>query len=98
MNGANQDVRWHQRFNNFNKAFNQLEIFIQQGSLNKLEEQGLIKVFEYTYELSWKTLQDLLKEKGYRDITGPKPVIEQSFRDDMFQTVKHGCGCTKAGI
>jgi len=34
-----------------------------------MEEQGLIKSFEYTYELAWKTLQDLLKEKGYIDIS-----------------------------
>jgi nucleotidyltransferase substrate binding protein (TIGR01987 family) len=75
------DIRWRQRFINFNKAFVQLERFIARGELNDFEEQGLIKAFEYTYELSWKTLQDLLKEKGYRDIVGPKPVIQQSFQD-----------------
>jgi nucleotidyltransferase substrate binding protein (TIGR01987 family) len=26
-------------------------------------------------------LQDILKEKGYIDIVGPRPVIEQSFQD-----------------
>ena len=26
-------------------------------------------------------MQDLLKEKGYPDIVGPRPVIEQSFAD-----------------
>ena len=76
-----EDMRWKQRFSNFNKAFNQLEKFMSHGQLNEMEEQGLIKAFEYTYELSWKTLQDLLKEKGYNDIVGPKPVIEQSFQD-----------------
>lgn len=81
MSSDNQDIRWQQRFNNFNKAFSQLEKFISQNILNELEEQGLIKSFEYTYELSWKTLQDLLKDKGYTDIIGPKPVIEQSFQD-----------------
>jgi len=75
------DIRWQQRFINFNKAFSQLERFMQEKSLNEMEEQGLIKAFEYTYELSWKTLQDLLKEKGYTDVVGPKPVIEQSFQD-----------------
>lgn len=77
----NKDIRWQQRFINFNKAFNQLEKFIQVEILNEMEEQGLIKSFEYTYELAWKTLQDLLKEKGYIDINGPKPVIQQSFQD-----------------
>ena len=52
---------------------------MQEEELNEMEEQGLIKAFEYTYELSWKTLQDLLKDKGYTDIIGPKSVIEQSF-------------------
>ena len=77
----NKDIRWQQRFVNFNKAFAQLERFISKEDLNEMEEQGLIKAFEYTYELSWKTLQDLLKEKGYLDILGPRPVIEQSFQD-----------------
>ena len=78
---SNQDIRWQQRFINFNKAFAQLERFISKEDLNEMEEQGLIKAFEYTYELSWKTLQDLLKERGYQDIVGPRPVIEQSFQD-----------------
>jgi len=77
----NEDIRWKQRFVNFSKAFNQLERFVEVEDLNEMETQGLIKAFEYTYELSWKTLQDLLKEKGYKDIIGPRPVIEQSFQD-----------------
>lgn len=81
MTTLNSDIRWQQRFINFNKAFSQLERFMQEETLNEKEEQGLIKAFEYTYELSWKTLQDLLKEKGYTDVVGPKPVVEQSFQD-----------------
>ncbi len=85
----NNDIRWHQRFVNFNKALNQLEKFIDKDDLNELEEQGIIKAFEYTYELGWKTLQDLLKEKGYENIVGPKPVIDQSFQDGY---IKNGKG------
>ena len=81
MNKKDKDIRWQQRFSNFNKAFSQLERFIAKKKLNEMEEQGLIKAFEYTYELSWKTLQDLLKDKGYSNIAGPRPVIEQSFQD-----------------
>lgn len=81
MQENNKDIRWVQRLINFNKAFSQLERFVAKDDLNEMEEQGLIKAFEYTYELSWKTLQDLLKEKGYIDVLGPKPVIEKSFQD-----------------
>jgi nucleotidyltransferase substrate binding protein (TIGR01987 family) len=76
-----KDIRWHQRFMNFKKAFSQLERFISKEELNEMEEQGLIKAFEYTFELGWKTTQDLLKDKGYLDVLGPKPVIEQGLQD-----------------
>jgi nucleotidyltransferase substrate binding protein (TIGR01987 family) len=79
------DIRWKQRFSNFNKAYLQLERFIKEKDLNEMERQGLIKAFEYTYELAWKTLQDLLAEKGYSGIVGPKPVIEQSFQDGYIE-------------
>jgi nucleotidyltransferase substrate binding protein (TIGR01987 family) len=81
MDNNSLDIRWHQRFNSFTMAFDQLERFVAKKDLNEMEEQGLIKAFEYTYELSWKTLQDLLKAKGYSDILGPRPVIEQCFQD-----------------
>ena len=85
MKNYDTEIRWQQRLSNFNKAFVQLRRFVGHKELNEMEEQGLIKAFEYTYELSWKTLQDLLKEKGYRDIIGPEPVIEQGFQDGYIE-------------
>jgi nucleotidyltransferase substrate binding protein (TIGR01987 family) len=84
-----KDIRWIQRFNNYQKAFNQLERFVAVEQLNEMENQGLIKAFEYTYELSWKTLQDLLSYKGYANIIGPRPVIEQSFQDGYISNGEH---------
>ena len=80
MGDQSKDIRWQQRFSNFKKAYGQLLEFPEIATLNKFEKQGLIQAFEYTFELSWKTLQDLLKERGYRDVIGPRPVIEQSFQ------------------
>ncbi|MBN3034565.1 MAG: nucleotidyltransferase substrate binding protein [Bacteroidales bacterium] len=88
MTGEQKDIRWQQRLISFNNAFRQLERFLERGELNEMEEQGLIKSFEYAYELDWNTLQALLKEKGYMGITGPKPVIEQSFRDGYIENGK----------
>lgn len=53
-----QDILWKQRFSNYSKAVNQLQRFIDKGDLNELEEQGLIQVFEYTYELAWNVIKD----------------------------------------
>ena len=76
-----KDIRWIQRFRNLKKAFLKLKEAVESGQLSELENEGLIQRFEYTYELAWKTLQDLLEEKGYLDIKGPAPVIRQSFQD-----------------
>jgi nucleotidyltransferase substrate binding protein (TIGR01987 family) len=78
---SNKDIRWVQRFSNLKKAFLKLREAVEQNPLSDLENEGLIQRFEYTYELSWKTLQDLLEEKGYLDIKGPAPVIRQAFQD-----------------
>ena len=88
MEEENQDTRWKQRLANFSKALKQLERFLEQGELNELETQGLIKVFEYCYELAWKTLQDLFQEKGFQHIIGPKPVVEAAFRHGYIEDGK----------
>lgn len=67
-----QDVRWKQRFQNFTKALNQLQRFIDHGTLNELEEQGLIQSFEYTYELAWTTIKDYYAHQGVTDIQGSR--------------------------
>ena len=42
---------------------------------------GSDTVISKRHSTSWKTLQDLLAGKGYSDIMGPRPVIEQGFKD-----------------
>ncbi len=65
-----QDIRWVQRFDNFNKALEQLTKFINEDSLNELEEQGLIQSFEYNYELAWNTIKDYFEHQGETGILG----------------------------
>ncbi len=79
-----QDIRWHQRFNSFQQALGRLKEIVNNRvmkSLSELEEEGLIQRFEYTFELSWKMLQDLLKDRGYTEIKGPNLTLQQAFKD-----------------
>lgn len=73
------DIRWQQRFANFQKALSQLQKFIDKGELSELERQGLIKAFEYTYELAWTTLKDFLEYRGQADIYGSRDAIRKAF-------------------
>jgi hypothetical protein len=56
-----EDIRWQQRFSNYCKALERLEDFLEPPALNEREQQGLIKTFEYTYELAWNTLREAFR-------------------------------------
>lgn len=83
-----KDIRWTQRFSNFQKAIIQLKEAIDlfhQRALSKLEEQGLIQCFEYTYELGWKTIRDFLQNHGSAEIYGSKDAVREGFRLGIIQ-------------
>ncbi len=78
-----KDIRWQQRFANFEKAVAQLTEFIEKGELNKFEEQGLVKCFEYTHELAWNVMKDFLTDEGIKDIFGSKTATKQAFNKGL---------------
>ena len=79
------DIRWIQRFDNFKKVLNQLRKFIDKNELSDLEKQGIIKAFEYTFELAWNTLKDFLNYQGEKDIYGSRDTILRSFQLELIQ-------------
>jgi nucleotidyltransferase substrate binding protein (TIGR01987 family) len=74
------DIRWKQRFYNYQKALIQLTKFIERGELSELEEQGIIKAFEYTYELAWKVIKDYYEEQGEVSIQGSRDALRLAFQ------------------
>ncbi len=74
------DTRWKQRFYNYQKALIQLTKFIEKGELSELEEQGIIKAFEYTYELAWNVIKDYYEEQGEVSIQGSRDALRLAFQ------------------
>ena len=83
MNSNSKDIRWQQRFSNYRKALSQLQKFIDKGKLSELEEQGLIKAFEYTYELAWNTIKDYLEYQGKTNLVGARDSFREAFQDGI---------------
>lgn len=80
-----QDIRWKQRFENLQSAYQKLQHAIQanaQTPNNDLIQMALIKAFEMTFELSWKTMKDYLNYNGI-DVKLPREVIKQAFANDI---------------
>ncbi len=82
-----EDIRWKQRFSNYQKALSQLQSAVElseQRELSNLEKQGLIQSFEYTHELAWKTLKDFLEFRGSTEpIYGSKDTTRLAFSYDL---------------
>ncbi|WP_026199132.1 nucleotidyltransferase substrate binding protein [Lamprocystis purpurea] len=77
------DIRWQQRFANYRRAFQQLREAVdlaKERPLSRLEQQGLIKAFEFTQELAWNVMKDYFEYQGATDITGSRDAIREAFR------------------
>lgn len=78
----NQDIRWKQRFRNYEKAFRRLSRAIEVVRAtpdDDLLQSGLVQTYEYTFELAWKTLKDYLELEGFL-LRSPRETIRQGFQ------------------
>ncbi|MBA4166415.1 MAG: nucleotidyltransferase substrate binding protein [Chitinophagaceae bacterium] len=74
----NQDVRWKQRFQNFEKAFVFFEEIVNKGTYSLIDITALVKAFEFTFELGWKTIKDYLYEQGI-ETAFPRAALKEGF-------------------
>lgn len=80
-----QDIRWQQRFDNWQSAYKRLRHAVMANAErpdDELIQMALIKAFEMTFELSWKTMKDYLKYNGV-DVKLPREIIKQAFANDI---------------
>lgn len=93
---SSQDIRWKQRFQNYEKAFKRLSHAIEvvkSAPDDDLLQSGLVQTYEYTFELAWKTLKDYLTLEGF-EVRSPRETIRQGFQsgyimngEDWLQTL-----------
>ena len=82
----NQDIRWKQRFANFEKAFKKLKkAVLEIKNPSDIEKDGTIQRFEFTHELAWNVMKDFLKEKGIQGLIGSKDATRNAFQNEIIQ-------------
>ena len=76
--------RWLYRLKNYKRAFKLLSAAIalyEERELSSLEEEGVIQRFEYTWELAWKLLADILDADGATPAERtPRAIIRAAFK------------------
>lgn len=78
------DIRWKQRFENFEKAFLFFEKAVEKASYTPIEIGGLVQAFEFTFELGWKTVKDYLEEQGIV-ARFPRKAIKEGFNTQIIE-------------
>ena len=74
-----KEIRWKQRFENFDKSYKLLKKYSNKPITTELEIAGIIQFFEMTFELAWKVLKDYLESEGYM-VKSPRETVKQAFQ------------------
>jgi len=94
-----KDIRWEQRFSNYNKALKKLSEAVAyvrkdpenqelikgkpQEIVDEILKEGLIQRFEYTHELAWNLMKDFLSEVGNITTYGSKDATREAFKAEL---------------
>lgn len=80
---SNEDIRWKQRFSNYQRALTWLQEAVALQAtrpLSNLEKQGLIQAFEFTHELAWNVMKDYFVYQGNATpIYGSRDAVREAF-------------------
>jgi len=79
-----EDIRYLQRFENFEKSFLLLKSGLEIDAPSLVEKAGVIQFFETTFELSWKLMKDYLEYLGY-DVKSPRDSIKTAFQIELIK-------------
>jgi nucleotidyltransferase substrate binding protein (TIGR01987 family) len=93
---SEQDIRWLQRLSNYRRTLSQLKKFIDKGDLSELEQQGLIKAFEFTHELAWNVLKDYFEYQGNSNINGSRDATREAFQHQLISDGETWMGMIKS--
>ena len=93
MTEEQKDIRWEQRFSNFQKALLKLTKAVEvvdgnlsgakhqtKASIQEILKEGLIQRFEYTHQLAWNVMKDYAEYQGNNDISGSRDATREAFK------------------
>lgn len=89
-----EDIRWKQRLSNLNRAIVLLretfDDYPDWSLLEPLMKEGIIQRFEYTYELTWKTLKDKMEYDGLvLEAGSPRYVFKMAHQQQYMDNIEN---------
>lgn len=69
---------------NLEAAWSQLDEYLKEPIINNRDRSGIIKAFEFTFELTWKTFQKISQDEGL-ETGGPKSALKTAFKLNLIK-------------
>lgn len=89
MDNNDNDVRWKQRFQNFESTLKHLKEALDIKDPDIIQRAGMIQFFKMSFELCWNMMKDYLEEQGFTDVKSPRESIKKAFETGLI-TDGHG--------
>lgn len=71
-----------ERLKSLGRALATLTRFTAEPIQNDRDRAGIVKGFEFTFELAWRCVQDWTKAQGFSE-RGPKSCLQAAFRGEL---------------
>ncbi|MDD2402880.1 MAG: nucleotidyltransferase substrate binding protein [Clostridia bacterium] len=74
------------KISNFRNALRRLKeatLELEKSNASDVVRDGVIRRFEFTYELAWKMTKEYLEDLGITDNNSPKAVIKEAFAQKL---------------
>lgn len=77
--------RFEERIEDYKKALTKLEEALQETE-SEIVIDGVLHRFEFTFELAWKTVRDVLEYQGVITKLGsPREIIQIAFKQNLIE-------------
>ena len=81
----NTYTNWQNRFSGYKRAFALLSKIVKIEELSSIQQLGLIKAFDLTFDLSWNTIKDYFQYQGITEIQGSRDAFRTAFKQGLIE-------------
>ena len=83
-------TNWQKRFSGYKKAFALLSKIVEIEELSNIQQLGLIKAFDLTFDLSWNTIKDYFLYQGITEIHDSRDAFRTALNRALLKMVRRG--------
>lgn len=69
-------------------AYDSLKAGVEKKKLSELERDGVVQRFEFTTEITWKTLKRFLQFEGWDPQLFPREIIKEFYKKGIIEDLK----------